>query len=222
MRDLTKEFKHRTIQYEKLIEYGFIKEKDQYSYKTKILDGKFEVHIFVQNESILSCVYDVENECEYALVNVIQATGEFVGKVKKSYEECLNEVLEQCTTYTIFQKPQSQEIIEYVHEKYQDELEFLWENSLSAIWRNKMNQKWYGLIFSISKRKLGINSDEMTEAINLRWMKDQVSDIIDYQRVFPAYHMNKKSWITIPLDGILDNQTIFSWIDSSYQFSLRK
>ena len=223
MRDWTNELNNRSIQCEELLKYGFTKEKDIYSYRTKILEDCFEIVVSIHNNNIKSMVYDLENNCEYILVNVLQATGEFVGKVKEAYEKCIQDIIAHCTVLDVFHNPQTKEIIEYIQNKYQDELEFLWENfSENAIWRNKINQKWYGILFRISKRKIGIASDEKTEAINLLFPKDQISAVVDYQKVFPGYHMNKKSWITIQLDRSLDNETLCSWIDVSYQLSLKK
>lgn len=34
--------------------------------------------------------------------------------------------------------------------------------------------------------------------------------------VIPGYHMNKKHWNTINLDGSIADKEIFSWIDHSY------
>ena len=37
-----------------------------------------------------------------------------------------------------------------------------------------------------------------------------------YPAVIPGYHMNKKHWNTINLDGTVPDKEIFSWIDHSY------
>ena len=37
-----------------------------------------------------------------------------------------------------------------------------------------------------------------------------------YTSVKPGYHMNKKHWNTIELDGTIPDKDIFSWIDHSY------
>ena len=37
-----------------------------------------------------------------------------------------------------------------------------------------------------------------------------------YSSVKPGYHMNKKHWNTIDLDGSIPDKEIFSWIDHSY------
>lgn len=38
-----------------------------------------------------------------------------------------------------------------------------------------------------------------------------------YSSVTPGYHMNKKHWNTIFLDGSIPDREIFSWIDHSYE-----
>jgi predicted DNA-binding protein (MmcQ/YjbR family) len=37
-----------------------------------------------------------------------------------------------------------------------------------------------------------------------------------YASVTPGYHMNKKHWNTVSLDGSVPDKEIFSWIDHSY------
>ena len=37
-----------------------------------------------------------------------------------------------------------------------------------------------------------------------------------YSSVIPGYHMNKKHWNTVMLNGSVPDKEIFSWIDHSY------
>jgi len=37
-----------------------------------------------------------------------------------------------------------------------------------------------------------------------------------YEAVQPGYHMNKKHWNTVIIDGSIPKQRIFEWIDQSY------
>jgi len=37
-----------------------------------------------------------------------------------------------------------------------------------------------------------------------------------YSSVTPGYHMNKKHWNTVFLDGSISDKEVFSWIDHSY------
>lgn len=121
-----------------------------------------------------------------------------------------------------YQSRQTQEIIKYVHEKYGDELEFLWQKfSNNSIWRNKVNQKWYAVLLVVAKNKLGIESDEKAEIIDLRFDKHEALEFVSSnENVYPGYHMNKNNWITIILDGGMPTQQICELIDHSYNLSL--
>jgi predicted DNA-binding protein (MmcQ/YjbR family) len=38
----------------------------------------------------------------------------------------------------------------------------------------------------------------------------------EYDSVLPGYHMNKKHWNTIIIDGTIPTSNLFEWIDDSY------
>jgi len=42
-----------------------------------------------------------------------------------------------------------------------------------------------------------------------------------YSSVVPGYHMNKKHWNTVYIDGTIPDKEIFSWIDHSYDIVLK-
>src|SRR5699024_443842 len=115
------------------------------------------------------------------------------------------------------------EIIKYVKEKYNDELEYLWKKfPNNAIWRNKKNNKWYGALLVVKENKLGIKSNKFVEIIDLRCQKENINKIIDNKRFYPYYHMNKNNWITIKRDNSVETKKIFELIDNSYNLSLKK
>ena len=50
-----------------------------------------------------------------------------------------------------------------------------------------------------------------------------IQNIIDMKNYFPAYHMNKKYWLTIRLDGCsLPIEKVFEHIDKSYLLANKK
>ncbi len=221
MRNLKESLKNRTIDYEKLIKYGFIKDNNVYTYKTPIYHNQFKVNIFFSEEKQYSKLIDIENNEEYALVDIEDSAGEFIGKLKEEYERIIEDVITNCTNKEIFKSSQAINIINYIKKKYDDELEFLWEKfDDNAIWRNKQNNKWYALLLTVSKNKLGIESGDIIEIIDLRYQKEKIEEIIDNKNIFPGYHMNKKSWITIKLDNSVDTKQIYKLIDNSYKISI--
>ena len=149
--------------------------------------------------------------------------GSFVGNVRQEYEKVLNDVIKNCTFKENFSSNQTKEVINYIKKKYGDELEFLWEKyDDNAVWRNKENQKWYGIVLTVSESKFDISSDRIVEVVNVRYDKDEISNIIDNETIFPAYHMNKKSWISIILDDRLETKKILELIDNSYELNIKK
>lgn len=214
-------FKHRKIIFEKLIPYGFIMQDRKYEYTTFILDGEFRMHVLIdEDEQIETKVIDVSTEDEFVLHRVPGASGAFIGEVKTAYEAVLTAIMENCTEKDVFKSEIARQIISYVRGKYGDELEFLWKKTPeNAIWRRKDNSKWYAALLTISKGKLGIDSDEVITIIDLRVEPEKVSSLIDGVKYFPGYHMNKKSWYTICLDGSVPANEICERIDESYRLA---
>ena len=55
------------------------------------------------------------------------------------------------------------------------------------------------------------------EGINLKVFPEEGVEIRDrYLSVKPAYHMNKKHWITVLMDGSVPDRLVKEWIDRSY------
>lgn len=221
MRNLEEKLKNRKLKDEQLLKYGFKQEKDTYIYQKRIQNNQFEIQIVISNKESYAKLIDLENEEEFALVDVETSTGQFVGKLRQEYGNIIDDIIQKCTSKEAFKRKQSKEVIQYIEQKYGDKLEFLWEKfDDNAIWRNKQNNKWYGVLLTLSERKLGLESDKIVEVMDLRYQKEEIEDILSEPNIFPGYHMNKKSWITIKLDETVDTKKIYSLIDNSYNLSI--
>ena len=129
----------------------------------------------------------------------------------------MQDIADRCYETAVFKSEQSIALIAYVREKYGDELEYLWDKFPdNAVWRRKDNEKWYGALLTVSRRKLGIPSDEIVEIIDLRIAPEAMENLIDNARFFPGWHMNKKHWYTIILDGTVSLDEIYRKLDESY------
>lgn len=115
---------------------------------------------------------------------------------------------------------QVEEILEYVKKKYQTQPEYLWKRTPDCfILRHSDNSKWYAIVMKIKKDLLNLNSKEEIYVINLKCDPVMVGFLIDNITIFPAYHMNKKHWITVILDGSMEIGEIYSLIDSSWNLT---
>lgn len=217
-------FARRKLNREKLLRYGFAEGAQGYQYGTSVLNGELELTVFVSPDgSVSTQMTDTATGDEYVLYKVASSVGSYVGEVRAACGEVLTDIAQACFEPDAFRGEQTAAVIAYVREKYGDELEFLWEKfSDNAVWRRKDNQKWYAAVLTASRRKLGLPSDEIAEIIDLRIDPAQMADTVDNIRYFPGWHMNKKSWYTILLDGSVPTDELCRRIDESYALANRK
>ena len=210
-------FRRKRIIFEKLEAYGFKRNGNIYQYDTNIMDGEFHLEITVERNPVPDTkLTEIVTGEEYVLYKT-DAAGKYVGAVRAAVVTVLQNIADICYETAVFKADQSVKLITYVREKYGDELEYLWEKFPdNAVWRRKDNKKWYGALLTVSRRKLGIQSDEIVEIIDLRSEPAQLKNIIDNERYYPGWHMNKKHWYTIILDGSVSMEQICRKIDESY------
>ncbi len=216
-------FNNKKVNLSKLLQFGFVQTETDYIYRKTLSESGFilTVHVTPQGEISTEMIDPSLNEL-YTLHLVDNATGGFVETVKYEYQETLLEIASQCFQADIFQSKQSNELIDYVRKTYGDELEFLWEKfPKNAIWRRKDTQKWYGILLTVSKQKLGLPCDESVGVLDFRILPEELEALVDYKTYFPGYHMNKKHWCTIILDGSLSFEEIRRRIDASYLLAIK-
>ena len=88
-----------------------------------------------------------------------------------------------------------------------------------SAFRHKKNEKWFALLMQLSASKLGLESNEMIEVLNLKCSPDLAMVLVDEMQIFKAYHMNKKHWISVNLNSKISQKTVFDLIDESFILS---
>ena len=221
MREIKDFIKNKKINFKKLKEFGFELIDNSYYYHTSLLKNQFKMSVKINlDNSIFTEIIDTETNEPYVLHLLEIKRSGYSEKIYKVYSEILEKVKKVCFEDEIFKANYTKEIVAYVKNKYGDELEFLWEKSpKNAVVRRKSSNKWYAVILTIPKRKIGLESDEVIEVINLHNIPKEIEKLIDYKRYFPAYHMNKKHWCTICLDGTIELKEIYKKIDISYELA---
>ncbi len=216
-------FKRKKYNKSKLLAYGFREVPDGYQFETDVLNGNFLFQVTVDASGpVRTKMTERETREEYTLYKTQNATGSFVGAVRSACENVLTDISEKCYDTDVFRSAQTKELIEYVRTRYHDELEFLWTKFPdNAVWRRKDTKKWYGIIMTVPKRKLGLQTDEIVEIMDLRLPPERMQTIIDRKRYFPGWHMNKKSWYTVLLDQSVTTEELCKKIDESYQLAVK-
>lgn len=111
-----------------------------------------------------------------------------------------------------------EKIAEYIKEKYEASPDYPWQKyDNNAVFRHSDNNKWFALVMCVQRCKLGLSGEGDVDVINLKvddmFFRDM---IIQEEGIMPGYHMNKQHWISVLLDGTVDEDRIFDLIHMSF------
>ncbi len=204
--------------FEKLTEYGFVKQDDSYIFSADIMDDMFRLHVYVTASGVteFEVIDKVTNE-EYTLVKTTGAVGSFVGTVRAKCEDILNDIVSKCYEPDIFKSEYAKLVIQHIRDTYGAEAEYLWEKfPNNAIFREGKTQKWYAALLTVEKQKIGIDEEGTIEIIDLKDTPDNIATLVDGKSYLAGYHMNKKHWYTICLDGSVPIEEIYERIQVSF------
>ena len=199
---------------EQLKGFGFKEEADKLVYKKEILDSSFSIEIVFVNSQLMIEVYDLEFDEIYSLFSVDSAIGETVQNIREHVENLLSSILGLADK----SEKISSEIIDYCNNKYGGNRVDPFKKHPDILALVNEKNKWYALFLDVDYNKLNKNTDITTKVkiLNVKYPTDKILEIIDNKNIFPAYHMNKKHWISIVLDKNIKLETIKELIDISY------
>jgi predicted DNA-binding protein (MmcQ/YjbR family) len=75
------------------------------------------------------------------------------------------------------------------------------------------------IVFKVQGKMFALLAlDEVPARVNLKCDPDLALELRDrYEQVEPGYHMNKKHWNTVVLDGVIPEREVRKMIDHSYE-----
>ena len=199
-------------------------DKCKKEYEKIFLNGSFKSVIKISEQGeVTGTVYDLENNDEFLPLRIDSNEGAFVAKVRDEYEKILIQIRDNNFIKNHFIYSQSNRITQLIYKKYGDKPEFLWEKfDGSGIFRNKESQKWYAAILDVDRGKIQKGRSGIIEVLDIKLNPDEIQELLLQPNFYPAYHMNKKSWITIILDDSQTDKAIMNYIEKSYQLSFKK
>ena len=81
--------------------------------------------------------------------------------------------------------------------------------------------KWYAVMMRLPKLKFGLADDSISEFILLRIPNGRDATFAD-RRFLPAFHMNKRTWFAIQLDGGVETAEILRLTECSRDQAVKK
>ena len=208
-------FEKYSIDKEKALAYGFSEQGEDYHYEQLILDGDFKLYVTVQGKEVDFWLVDQETGDDYMQLHMDQMVGQYVGQVREACQQALEDIRKSCFAVKDFMYPQTKRLVDWISQQYDRPLEYLWNRSPdSGVFRHQENLKWFGVLMKIDWSKLDARQEGKIEVLNLKL--DQVSQLLEETPFYPAYHMNKKYWISIPLDGRVEDDLLFGLVAKSW------
>ncbi len=115
-----------------------------------------------------------------------------------------------------------EDILSLVCERYATQPEYLFAKDPDTAVLRHPNKKWYGVIMKLPRSKLGLQSQEPVDILNVKCGPVLSGSLRLQPGIFPGYHMNKGNWITVLLDGTVDPEQIEVLLDLSYNIVEKK
>lgn len=110
------------------------------------------------------------------------------------------------------------DVFTFVAEQYGVEPEYVFcDDDDTAVLRNQTSKKWFGIVMQVKKDKFGQKGEGTVDVLNVKLLPEMVGTEWADDGFFPAYHMNKEKWVSILLDGRVEKQKVYAFLDASYQ-----
>ena len=93
-----------------------------------------------------------------------------------------------------------EEVFQYAAARYGTEPAYLWRKyPRYAVLRHDQG-KWYGLVVNVSAKTLGLDAtDAEQDVLVVKGNPEEIAILQQSRGFLPAYHMNKRHWITVLL-----------------------
>jgi predicted DNA-binding protein (MmcQ/YjbR family) len=109
-----------------------------------------------------------------------------------------------------------EELFAWIRAEFEVEPDYPW-NDGNAVLRHRENNKWFGLVMSVQRAKLGLSGNGAIDVLNIKGDPDLICFLRTQKGYLPAYHMNKNSWITIVLEDFKLEDEIKNLVSSSFK-----
>lgn len=207
-------------QIEKLIDLGFIETEKGLFFQKELIEKELLVEIQIDHLGQLSYqVLDYLTHEPYLPFLMTAYQSGFVQELRMKVDCLLNDI-------KAFQFNQGSRLTQWIDQNYGIKPDYPWKKqpaSQYVVFRHLSNRKWFALLLSLSFNQLKSDAeDKIVKVVNLKVDQTQVHSLIDYRSIFPAYHMNHQNWVSILLNDELEDEVLFSLVQSSYQLTEKK
>ena len=87
------------------------------------------------------------------------------------------------------------------------------------VFRHNGNRKWFAVIMDIPRKNLGLTGEGEISVVNLKCDTRMIGSFREETGIFPGWHMNKAHWLSVALDGAVDDEKTKFLVNMSYELT---
>ena len=215
---------------------------NSYSMNKPVSNGAFNANITLSlsEQTLTVHLFDSATGEKYALFDMPNTHGAFVASLREEVQLLIDDIKSKCFE----SKDLKDDYIAWIKTQFGAEPDYPWPDDApySFVFRCS-NEKWFALVMRIkyvwsrhaslkaltqpfcgSKkiidpqyRQLSLTGDEEVWVVNMKASQKEIQNLIDKKSIFPAWHMNKKHWITVLLTAATDFDKLCELTEKSYE-----
>lgn len=109
-----------------------------------------------------------------------------------------------------------------IHQRYQATPCYLWQKLPDyAVFRHANRGKWFAVSMFVTADKLGLTTKQTLWIINSKASPELIEFLRNQAGIYPAYHMNKKHWLSLNMAEI-EPSLFWQLLDESFQLTENK
>lgn len=210
-------FRSAKIKKDSLTAAGFeTSDGTMYTKNTTVSNGAFNANITLSlsEQTFTVHLFDSATGERYALFDMPNSHGAFVASLREEVQQLIDKIKSKCFETNDLKD----NYIAWIKSQFGAEPDFPWPDDApwSFVFRCP-NEKWFALVMRIKYRQLGLTGDEEVWVVNMKASQDEIPNLIDKKSIFPAWHMNKKHWITVLLTAVTDFEKLCELTQKSWE-----
>ena len=172
-----------------------------------------DITLSLSEQTLTVHLFDSATSEKYALFDMPNSHGAFVASLREEVQQLIDEIKSKCFETSDLKD----DYIAWIKTQFGAEPDYPWPDDApySFVFRCP-NEKWFALVMRIKYRQLGLTGDEEVWVVNMKASQDEIPNLIDKKSIFPAWHMNKKHWITVLLTAATDFEKLCELTQKSW------
>lgn len=202
------------VDIEKALAYGFVREDAGLTLRKVLPETEFYAVVTLAGKALSVNVLERDTDEEYLPFNVADNISGYVMSVREKAEALLEEIKTQC----LIKSNVKLQLMDYCSQRFGTVPDAPWpETPENFTFKTARRNKWYALFMTIPYKSLGLAKAGKVDVLNIKLPPAKIEQLVDRQHFYPAYHMNKKHWLTVMLKKDADIALVQELLAESYR-----